>query len=143
MVACQPDAGDDLPEPPPEDVPTVTPPEDDPTDTPPVEEPEPTEIELSAKYVLIRPDEKNETEVKATLLLERALESIYGEKFSIATDYPPKGEDDEDTFEILIGETNREATEEAILNSMVCASAAPNLDGNIVHSLAEYLERIK
>ena len=36
-----------------------------------------------------------------------------------------------------------EATEEAILNSMVCASAAPNLDGNIVHSLAEYLERIK
>lgn len=36
-----------------------------------------------------------------------------------------------------------EATEEAILNSMVCASAAPNLDGNVVHSLAEYLERIK
>lgn len=111
MVACQPDAGDDLPEPPPEDDPTVTPPEDDPTDNPPIEEPEPTEIELSAKYVLIRPDEKNDTEVKAALLLERALESIYGEKFNIATDYPAKGEDDEDTFEILIGETNREATQ--------------------------------
>lgn len=36
-----------------------------------------------------------------------------------------------------------EATEEAILNSMVCASAAPDLNGNIVHSLAEYLEKAK
>lgn len=36
-----------------------------------------------------------------------------------------------------------EATEEAILNSMVCASAAPDLNGNMVHSLAEYLEKIK
>ena len=35
-----------------------------------------------------------------------------------------------------------EATEEAILNSMVCADAAPDLNGNIVHSLAEYLEKI-
>jgi D-aminopeptidase len=35
-----------------------------------------------------------------------------------------------------------EATEEAILNSMVCAAAAPDLNGNIVHSLAEYLEKI-
>ena len=33
-----------------------------------------------------------------------------------------------------------EATEEAILNSMVCASAAKDLAGNTVHSLAEYLQ---
>ena len=33
-----------------------------------------------------------------------------------------------------------EATEEAILNSMVCASAAPDLNGNTVHSLSEYLD---
>ena len=36
-----------------------------------------------------------------------------------------------------------EATEEAILNSMVCASAAPDLNGNTVHSLSEYLEKVK
>lgn len=36
-----------------------------------------------------------------------------------------------------------EATEEAILNSMVCASAAKDLNGNVVHSLSEYLENIK
>ena len=36
-----------------------------------------------------------------------------------------------------------EATEEAILNSMVCASAAPDLNGNTVHSLSEYLEEVK
>lgn len=33
-----------------------------------------------------------------------------------------------------------EASEEAILNSMVCASAVRALDGNLVHSLAEYME---
>lgn len=33
-----------------------------------------------------------------------------------------------------------EATEEAILNSMVCASATKDLAGNTVHSLAEYLQ---
>jgi D-aminopeptidase len=33
-----------------------------------------------------------------------------------------------------------EATEEAILNSMVCASAVKDLAGNTVHSLAEYLQ---
>lgn len=36
-----------------------------------------------------------------------------------------------------------EATEEAILNSMVCAEAAPDLHGNVVHSLSEYLEKVK
>ena len=36
-----------------------------------------------------------------------------------------------------------EATEEAILNSMVCASAAPDLNGNTIHSLAEYLDRLQ
>ena len=36
-----------------------------------------------------------------------------------------------------------EATEEALLNSMDCASAASDLHGNKVHSLAEYLEKIK
>ena len=35
-----------------------------------------------------------------------------------------------------------EATEEAILNSMVCASPAKNLNGNTVHSLAEYLQKM-
>ncbi len=35
-----------------------------------------------------------------------------------------------------------EATEEAILNSMVCASSARDLNGNVVHSLAEYLDKI-
>ena len=34
-----------------------------------------------------------------------------------------------------------EATEEAILNSMVCSSAVRDLAGNTVHSLAEYLNR--
>jgi D-aminopeptidase len=33
-----------------------------------------------------------------------------------------------------------EATEEAILNSMVCASATKDLAGNTVHSLTEYLQ---
>jgi D-aminopeptidase len=34
-----------------------------------------------------------------------------------------------------------EATEEAILNSMVCSTSAKNLGGGVVHSLAEYLEK--
>lgn len=34
-----------------------------------------------------------------------------------------------------------EATEEAILNSMVCASPVRDLAGNTIHSLAEYLNR--
>ena len=38
------------------------------------------------------------------------------------------------------GHDTGEATEEAILNSMVCASAAKDLAGNTVHSLAEYLQ---
>lgn len=35
-----------------------------------------------------------------------------------------------------------EATEEAILNSMVCASSVKDLSGKTVHSLAEYLQRL-
>ncbi len=35
-----------------------------------------------------------------------------------------------------------EATEEAILNSMVCASAGRELGGRVAHSLSEYLDRI-
>ena len=36
-----------------------------------------------------------------------------------------------------------EATEEAILNSMVCADSARELEGRVVPSLAQYLDRLK
>jgi len=36
-----------------------------------------------------------------------------------------------------------EATEEAILNSMVCADSARELEGRVVPSLAQYLDRVK
>jgi D-aminopeptidase len=36
-----------------------------------------------------------------------------------------------------------EATEEAILNSMVCADQARELSGRVAHSLAEYLDRLQ
>lgn len=78
----------------------------------PVVAPTPTEIELSAKYVLIRPEERNDDEVKAVQLLWRVLGELYGEKFSMETDY--RGKDDTaesaETFEILVGETNRQAS---------------------------------
>jgi hypothetical protein len=78
----------------------------------PVVAPTPTEIELSAKYVLIRPEERNDDEVNAVQLLWRVLGELYGEKFSMETDY--RGKDDTaetaETFEILVGETNRQAS---------------------------------
>jgi hypothetical protein len=36
-----------------------------------------------------------------------------------------------------------EATEEAILNSMVCAGPARDLSGRVVPSLAQYLDRVQ
>ena len=68
----------------------------------PVVAPTPTEIELSAKYVLIRPEERNDDEVKAVQLLWRVLGELYGEKFSMETDYRGKDNTAEnaETFEI-------------------------------------------
>lgn len=88
-----------------------TPPDEKEDIVPEVEQP--TEIQLSAKYVLIRPDEKNEKEVQALQLLKRGLESVCGESFSLATDYPARDESDEsaNVYEILIGATNREASQ--------------------------------
>ncbi|MBQ8718351.1 MAG: phosphodiester glycosidase family protein [Clostridia bacterium] len=82
----------------------------------PVVAPTPTEIELSAKYVLIRPEERNDDEVKAVQLLWRVLGELYGEKFSMETDYRGKDDTGEnaEAFEILVGETNRQASQDVL-----------------------------
>ena len=56
-----------------------------------------------------------EEEVDAMLLLGRGLESAYGTRFPVGTDYIPRGEEGViNEFEILIGETNREASQLAM-----------------------------
>lgn len=67
----------------------------------------PTEFVLNGSYVLVRPDDKTDEEVAALQLLGRGLQSAYGVRFSKGTDYV------ENEFEILIGETNREASQKA------------------------------
>ncbi len=106
MVACNPAQ-------PPEDEKL---PEDPDVSAPEEEDQLPTEIQLSSKFVLVRPDERDENEIKAIQLLGRALGSIYGEKFSIKTDYLDLGSntEDVDTYEILIGATNRTHSQDTL-----------------------------
>ena len=79
-----------------------------PVEQPPVEQPQETlEFTLTEDFIIVRPDEKVDEEVAALQLLGRGLQSAYGVRFSKGTDYL------ENEFEILIGSTNREASQTA------------------------------
>lgn len=76
---------------------------------PAVEQPQETlEFTLTKDFVIVRPDEKVAEEVAALQLLGRGLQSANGFKLSKGTDY------EENEFEILIGTTNREASQTAL-----------------------------
>ena len=91
-----------------------TPPADDTAQDTAVQEKEPGEILLSADFVLIRPQDKTDEELAALKLVWRALSSIYGGTFRMETDFQVKGEDDAPAYEILVGATNRAASQELL-----------------------------
>ncbi len=63
---------------------------------------------LHADFKLCRPDEAADEEVAAMQLLSRGLESTFGFRFSMSTDFTKKGAEVKPAeFEILIGQTNR------------------------------------
>ena len=88
---------------------------DEQTPNEPEQPEEVSSITLNDSYVLVRPDLQTQEEVDAMLLLGRGLESAYGTRFPVGTDYIPRGEEGGiNEFEILIGETNREASQLAM-----------------------------
>lgn len=69
---------------------------------------------LSDKWVVVRPDEVNDQEVKALQIVNRCLRSLYGGKVKTATDFiKPEVGIVPAEYEILIGRTNRDASVEA------------------------------
>ena len=69
---------------------------------------EPITFSLTKDFIIVRPDEKVTEEVEALQLLGRGLQSACGVRFSKGTDYV------ENKFEILIGATNREASQTSL-----------------------------
>ena len=108
-VSCHSDEQTDIP-------PDSTQEEDIPASTTPDV---PDEIQLSDAFVVIRPDERSEDEVKAAQMLWRVLGTLYDGKFRLETDYLDKNAaaSGGNEFEILIGETNREPTQ-ALLSEL-------------------------
>ena len=74
----------------------------------PDEPKEPITFSLTKDFIIVRPDEKVAEEVEALQLLGRGLQSACGVRFSKGTDFL------ENEFEILIGSTNREASQTSL-----------------------------
>lgn len=66
------------------------------------------------EYTVIRPDIADENEVEAAMKLRQALKTATGNEVAIASDWDGKGVDNSTRKEILIGKTNRPASEAAI-----------------------------
>lgn len=99
FVSCGGDEGD---------TPSTSAPLTDPiTDAPSVDE-TPKEFLLTDAYKIIRPDERNTTEVSAVNLLVQGIKSAYGFEVGRDTDFLKFNEEvDPYEFEILVGPTNR------------------------------------
>lgn len=68
----------------------------------------------AAKYTLVRGDIADKTETDAAVKLRRALKDAYGVEFPMMTDWVKPGTQEEAQFEILVGETTREQSKNAI-----------------------------
>ena len=105
-ISCTPKTPADDPQPPVEQPGEDVGASDQPND--PQEPTEPITFSLTKDFVIVRPDEKVTEEVDALQLLGRGLQSACGVRFSKGTDYL------ENEFEILIGSTNREASQASL-----------------------------
>ncbi|MGI6166995.1 MAG: phosphodiester glycosidase family protein [Eubacteriales bacterium] len=69
---------------------------------------------ITDKYILIRPEYGSDEEIAATQYVKRGLDSIFGVKLPIKTDWVKHGAEIEPyEFEILIGQTNRPQSQDA------------------------------
>lgn len=77
---------------------------------------DPTKMVFTGKYKLIRPDERTDDEVNAVVLLGRGLQSAYGERYSLETDYVSRNQENivPNEYEVLIGATNRKESQEVL-----------------------------
>ena len=66
------------------------------------------------KYVLVRGDISDKVETDAAVKLRKALVEAYGVEFKLTTDWVKPGVQEETRFEILVGETVREASKNAL-----------------------------
>lgn len=66
------------------------------------------------KYVIVRGDIADEGEIAAAVKLRLALRDVYGAEFRLTTDWVKAGVMEESQFEILVGETERQASIDAL-----------------------------
>ena len=81
------------------------------------QKPDPVSFDLTSEYKLVRPDGTDATEIQALQLLYRGIKSAYGFDCEMLTDITQRGaEVKPNKFEILIGATNRNESQEASPN---------------------------
>jgi hypothetical protein len=68
----------------------------------------------ASKYVIVRGDNSDKTETEAAVKLRNTLESTYNADFTLTTDWVKAGTQDEAQYEILVGETVRDASTAAL-----------------------------
>jgi len=72
-------------------------------------------FDLSKDYVIVRPDTTDDNEVAALQLVGRCLRSYFGSSLSATTDFVKSGQEVTPAkYEILIGATNRNESQEAL-----------------------------
>lgn len=78
--------------------------------------PSESEFKLGNKYIVIRGEnyEKNEQTVEAMQVIQQAIMAVYGEMTNLGNDYRRSEDEPVNEFEILVGSTNREASQNAL-----------------------------